>query len=389
MNELKRHQLTFKVLSPIVSVFLKIRFNYVFDDLRKIQGPYLLLVNHNLELDPAIVGVAAGRHLYFVASEHLMRKGIATKLLMCFFKPIIHMKGRQGVQTVKQMIRTLKNGQSVCIFPEGDRSFNGLTGPMLPTIGRVARCSGAKLLTYRIEGGYFSQPRWSLTLRRGKMRGRLVREYSVEELKKMTDEQVNSAICEDLYEDAYETQRKEKIAFRGKNLALGLECMLFCCPDCGRIGTLHSRKNRLFCDCGFDAIYDEYGNLIDRNGKKNTITELDKQQREELSKRIADDSGEKPFFSDQVTMYEIDDRHNIKREVSGTFAAFGEGFVCCGRQIPFCEIQGMAIYSRNAVILHISGEDGHIEIKSDKMFCGLKYLYLYKTKEKQLQTGQA
>lgn len=117
-----------------------------------------------------LVGVASEKHLYFVASEHIMRKGFATKLLMRYLKPIIHMKGCQGINTVKQMIKTLRDGQNVCIFPEGNRSFNGLTCDFEPSIAKVARRSGAKLITYRIEGGYFTQPRWSTTLRKGKIK---------------------------------------------------------------------------------------------------------------------------------------------------------------------------------------------------------------------------
>jgi len=107
MNELRRHRLVFKIV-PIIDLFLKLKFNYKYDSLSKIEGPYLLLANHNLELDPAFVGVAAKKHLYFVASEHILRKGIGTWLLMTFFKPIIHQKGRQGMNTIKEMLKTLK-----------------------------------------------------------------------------------------------------------------------------------------------------------------------------------------------------------------------------------------------------------------------------------------
>ena len=105
MDALKRHQMVFKII-PVIKMFLKYRFNYTFDSLKDIEGPYLLLANHNLELDPAIVGVAAGKHLYFVASEHIMRKGFGTWALMTFFKPIIHQKGKQGMNTIKEMLKT-------------------------------------------------------------------------------------------------------------------------------------------------------------------------------------------------------------------------------------------------------------------------------------------
>ncbi len=389
MGELQRHRLVFKLM-PLITLFLKYRFNYEYEDLSEVEGPYLLLANHNLELDPAFVGVAAKNHLYFVASEHILRKGIGTWLLMTFFKPIIHMKGKQGMNTIKEMLKTLKEGHSVCIFPEGNRSFNGLTGEILPSIGKVARRSGAKLVTYRIEGGYLTQPRWSTTLRKGKMRGRLIRVYSQEELQSMSDTQVGEAICRDLYEDAYATQKKERIAFRGKNLALGMESTIFTCPDCGKIGTLHSDADHLYCDCGFCARYDVYGELTDTSGKKYTITELDRMQREALEKRLeaydseqpeSDNSGEQ-IFADKVTLYEIDRNHALVRTTEGTLSAYADRFEVCGRKVQFRDMLGMAIVSRNIMILHIKGDEGHIELKSDISFSALKYLYLYHAKGK-------
>lgn len=377
MNELRRHKLAFALLAPALSVFVKVRFRYEYDDLSKIEGPYLLLVNHNMELDPVLVGVAAKQQLYFVASEHIMRKGFGTWFLMRYFRPIIHKKGKQGIQTVKQMLKTLRDGRSVCIFPEGNRSFNGLTGDMLPTIGRVAGRSGMKLVTYRIEGGYLTQPRWSLTLRRGRLKGRLVQVYSPDALKDMTDEQINQAIREDLYEDAYATQQKERIAFRGKNLALGMESTVFACPVCGRIGALHSDATRLYCECGWKAVYDVYGELTDKVGRKYTITQLDTIQRRRLEEYIASCEENTLLFSDRVTLHSIDQNHNVIGTEDGILAAYGDRLECCGRTIPYEEIQGMAIFSRNFMILHIQGQEGHMEIKADKMFCALKYLYLY------------
>ena len=378
MNELQRHRLTFKLLVPVISVFTKVKFNYKYDDLSKIEGPFLLLVNHNLELDPALVGVAAKNQLYFVASEHILRKGLGTWFLMTFFKPIIHMKGKQGMQTVKQMLKTLKEGHSVCLFPEGNRSFNGLTGEILPSIGKVAQCSGAKLVTYRIEGGYLTQPRWSLSLRRGRLNGRLINVYSVEDLKQMTGDQISKAICQDLYEDAYETQKREKIAYKGKNLALGLESTVFLCPDCQRTGTLHSQGSHLSCECGFDAVYDVYGDLTDKAGKKYTVTELDRMQQEHLKKLLEEGKGiDNPLFTDDVALYEIDGEHNHMGTVEGKLVAYADRAECCGQVLFYDKLQGMAIYSRNAIILHVNGHKGHFEIKAHQAFNALKYLYLY------------
>ena len=95
MDELRRHQIFYQCVLPFVHVFNKWKFNYEYDSLRDVDGPYLILANHNLELDPLLIGDAAGKHMYFVASEHLLRKGIVSKLLMHFLKLLVKHRSLQ------------------------------------------------------------------------------------------------------------------------------------------------------------------------------------------------------------------------------------------------------------------------------------------------------
>lgn len=378
MTELRRHQIFYNCLLPFVHVFNKWKFNYEYDSMKDVDGPYLILANHNLELDPLLIGDAVGKHIYFVASEHLLRKGIASKLLMYFFNPIIHMKGRQGAKTVKQMLRTLQEGNSVCIFPEGNRSFNGLTMEMQASIAKVAKKAKVKLITYRVEGGYLTQPRWATNLRKGKLRGRLVNIYESEQLAQMSDGQISETIIEDLHEDAYETQKRNPVRFKGNNLALGLESTIFICPKCGGIGKLHSQDNRFFCGCGFAAVYDVYGYLTDREGRAYTVTELDRLQQKALKEKIAVWEADRPLFEDYVTIYRIGADHELIGTEEGSFKAYPDHLECGGERLDYSSMDGMAIYSRNAMIIHHSSVDGHLEVKSDISFNALKYLYLYK-----------
>lgn len=382
MRELRRHKIVFAILRPVITLFTKWKFAYTYDSLRHIEGPYLLLPNHNLELDPMIVGAAAYHHLYFVASEHLSRKGFVTKLLNYFLQPIYHQKGRAGAYTVKEILKTLRSGTSVCLFPEGNRSWNGQTLPIPPATGKLAKKSGAKLVTYRFEGHYLTQPRWSTTLRRGKLQGRLVHVYTPEELQAMTDQQVNEAIARDLWEDAYETQAKKMVPFKGKHPALGMETAVFACPSCKKIGELRSDDTSLYCNCGFRAEYDVYGYLTDAQGEKYTMVQLDQQQKNLLEGMLAR-AADEPFFSDNVLLQQINDRHELVSETSGALIACKDHLSCCGQNISFDDILGMSIYSRNVLVLHTLTDGRHYEIRGDMSFSALKYLYLYEIIKKE------
>lgn len=379
MDEYKRHIRTYRFFRPLITPLIRRKFNYTYDPIPESAAPYFLLCNHNIDYDPILLGLASPSHTYFVATENVLRKGLVSRLLMRYLKPIIHTKGKAGLQSSMEILRQLKAGHNVALFPEGNRSFNGVTGPILPATGKLAKRSGASLITYRIEGGYLTQPRWSRSLRRGKVCGKLVHIYTPEELKSMTDADIITAIERDLHEDAYETQSHERVTFRGHDLAAGLEAALFTCPKCGKIGALYSHGDTISCSCGFSAVYDVYGDLTDTDGIKRTVTAWDAWQRQQLS-ALRDTAGtDTPMFSDFVTVRQIQD-HVVQKTFSADLTAYRDHFTLGDTVILPGEIEGAAIFSRNTLTAHV---DAQYEIRGTEDFCALKYLYLFDSMKKE------
>ena len=376
MDDYSRHVRFFNFMKPICTLYVKRKFNYKYESLNHIDGPFLLLSNHNTDYDPLMLGAASDRHMYFVATEKITRMGFLSKIVMYYLSPIIHYKGRIGISTVRDILKNLKNGVSIALFPEGNRSFNGVTCDFIPTIGKLAKRSGASLVTYRLHGGYLSSPRWGKGTRRGRIRGEIAHIYSPDELKNMTEDEINSAIKTDLYVDAYADQALAPIEYAGKKIALGIESTLFRCPECGGISTMKSAENTVACPCGCTLTYDHYGYLTDTHGKKFTVTDLDTLQRkaiEELSSTASDQL----LFSDSVTLQHIGAAHEVTSEENITLCAYADRLEAGSLVLPFHEISGMAINQRNLLIVHY-GEDGHIEMTADLSFSALKYLYLFK-----------
>ncbi|MBR4020463.1 MAG: 1-acyl-sn-glycerol-3-phosphate acyltransferase [Firmicutes bacterium] len=381
MNDIKRHKLSYKIIRKLVTPVFKAMFNYRFPIVDQVKEPYIVLANHNLELDPALVAMAFPQQMYFVASEHILRKGFGGWFLMHILKPIIRMKGKVEVKTVAEILRTARAGHNVCIFAEGARSFNGRTCNILPSTGKMVKRSGSALITYRMEGGYFSQPRWSMSLRKGRIQGVVAGIYSADELKAMTEDEVNALIVRDLREDAYATQAKDPVPYIGKKLALGMESTLFLCPKCGQTGTMQSDNTSITCSCGAHFTYTEYGDLISPEGEKRSITEWDLWQQEQLRRRYENAvaaSSEEAFFSDEVTLFAIDENHEIINTKKGTLTAYSDRIECCGRNFFYEEMLGLDIFSRNFIVMNYGKDAAHYEMKGSLMFCALKYLYLYK-----------
>lgn len=376
-------ELLYKVLGFFLFPFIRLRFNFTCDDLQKLKQPFLIVSNHNSDWDSIFITVSTRRVTYFVATERLTRMGIGGFFVRNLCKPIIHYKGMLGVKTVKEMLAHLKAGYNVGVYPEGNRSFNGRTNDFVATIGKLAQKSGATLVTYRLNGMYFTMPRWGKGIRRGRVRGKCVNTFTPEQLSKMSVDEINAAIRNDIFEDAYAVQAEKKIAYSGHDTAVGIESTLFACPKCGRIGGLSSAGNRVSCDCGFSALYDEYCYLRSDDGSVFTITELDAGNRE-LIESLSKRDGTELLFSDEENLEDIGPDHKLISRRRAKLSAYPDRLLVDDETVPFSAVEGMSIHGRNTLMFHFPGK--HYELSGGPRFSALKYLYLYNAATKGIAT---
>ena len=388
MEKYKRHQVFWKIIRFIAPSVLKPLYKYSYELAPKLEPPYLVFSNHNGDLDPALVGLSFPQQMYFVASEHVYRAGFASKILRFVFEPIAKRKGTADAVTVMKSIRALREGKNVCIFPEGQKSFNGITGEINIATGKLVKASKASLVTYKLEGGYFTTPRWGKGIRKGKMHGSIVNIYNKEDLEKLSPEEITDLVKKDLYEDAYQKQSQNPIAYKGKNLAEGIEHALCLCPECKQIDTLFSKKNSVFCkNCDFTTSIDIYG-YFDENCKFKTVLQWDEFQQEELKKLIQKKSSEKSefiFSDDEVTLKTVKAEHQEEIIGTGKFSMFTDKFIFnsvkdekeISLEIPQKNIVDISMYGKQALVFS-DNNGNYYELTSKNIINVRKYIFCFK-----------
>ena len=397
-KEVRRHKWVWRIVRPIIGVYIKLAFNYRFEPIKDVEGPMIVVANHNCDLDPVMVGLASP-HMYFVASEHIFRKPAIAWLLEKFLAPIARRKGSVDASTVMEIRSRIKEGHNIAIFPEGNRSLDGRTGLIHPTTGKLIKAFGATLVTYHLEGGFFTTPRWGFGIRKGKMTGRPVGVYPREELKKMKPEEILELVRRDLYEDPYITQTKERIRFRSKAPARGLETALYLCPSCRGIGTLHSTKREIICTCGYRAAFDEYGYFSVPDAKEQklifeTYTEWYLWQQEEIAKLYAAYRDRKNteaeenysledfcvFPNNEIVLHEVGDDERSRPVMAGVLKISTEGLSVTAedgtvKEFRFKDIPEISLCGRNKMAFICDG--GYYEIKTHKLFNSRLVIRLY------------
>ena len=386
-----RHKIVFLSFQFLLAPFLKWKFHYRYEKVTLPEEPAFILPNHVTNWDPLLVGLSFPKMMYYVASDHLFRLGWLSSILHFLVAPIPRMKSTTDRQTVSTMLKRIREGHNICIFPEGNMTFGGETGELHGTTARLIKHTGAALITYRMEGGYFTQPRWSRSPRKGSMIGYPVHIYSSQELKAMSVEELRKQIEEDLYTNAYEEQEKTQapVAFHGKNLAENLETTLYLCPSCEKMDQLSSKNDILSCGCGLKLRYTQYGYLESLNQSEPPYTTvLDWYQWQ--ARRIREIALEWKQFpeneaiasDENQTLWTIKKAKRSRLLSDGTLLLFNnrlEFHADTGTiyKYPLTEISDIAIHGQRTLIFTTTDKQ-YYELKSKTPRSALKYYAIYK-----------
>jgi 1-acyl-sn-glycerol-3-phosphate acyltransferase len=122
------------------------------------NGPVILAMNHQSYLDPPLAGITCDRAIYFLARRTLLDVPLLGWLLQ---KLNVIPVNQEGVDrgAIKALIRILKAGNGVLVFPEGSRTLDGKLQPAEPGLGLVIAKTLAPVVPMRIFGAHEALPR--------------------------------------------------------------------------------------------------------------------------------------------------------------------------------------------------------------------------------------
>ena len=212
--------------------------------LEEAEAPYILLANHESFFDFFYLHqLAHPRNPNFLVNEYYTtrpvlkflgkRIGILSKKL---FTP--------DMASAMGLVRTLRKGYPVVIFPEGRLSPDGSSNPILERGGALYKRLGADLVLVRISGAYYAKPKWRKRIYHSPVRVTVERVLKKEELREMAPEELDRLISDTLYSDAGTLETGH---YRQRDKAKGLENILYRCPACGEAYSTRSRGNVLRC----------------------------------------------------------------------------------------------------------------------------------------------
>ena len=370
-----RHQVVVNLVRFFFKQYVRCRYGLKAEPFRE-EGnrPYLILMNHQTGFDQFFVGMTFRQPVYYVATEDIFSLGWVSDLIRWLVAPIPIKKQTTDIQAVKNCIKVAKEGGTICIAPEGNRTFHGRTVYMNPAIASLAKKLGLPIAFFRIEGGYGVQPRWSDVIRKGTMRCYISRVMEPEEYADLTKEQLTQVIEQELYVDEAAVTGE----FRHPKNAEFLERVMYVCPQCG-LTTFESRDDMIRCTkCGIRIRHLPTKELegIDTPFPHRFVADWYDWQNDYIRNADLSALTEKPVYEETVQLSKVHVykyKELLKKEA--TVRLYGDRITLDDREFPFETLGAVVVLGKNKVNLYNDKEV--LQLKGSKRFNALKYVNFF------------
>lgn len=133
------------------------------------KGAFFLIPNHLSILDPLLVQGFCPRQLHALTKSTQFSAGRFSRWVLPRVKAIPTRRYQVDPQVVRTVLRTLEGGGGVCIYPEGERSWDGTLQPLRRGTIRLLLKAGVPIVPCGISGSFEARPRWGRRFHRSRV----------------------------------------------------------------------------------------------------------------------------------------------------------------------------------------------------------------------------
>jgi ribosomal protein S27AE len=266
------------------------------------------------------------------------------------------------VTVVRHLQRVIKAGGIAAIYPEARYSLCGTTAVLPEALGQLCKFLKVPVVTLITKGHHINHPFWNTRHERGvcPTEAEMKLLLTPEDLRTLSTDEINDRIVKEFQYDDFRWQKNNHVRVACPDRAVGLEKVLYQCPECGAEYRMSSDGCRISCGaCGKTWEMTEYGELRATEGTTR--------------------------FSHIPDWYEWE-RANVKKEVSegrystGELRVSVESLPNAKKFIPLGK--GTMVHDMNGFRVKVKGEDGKeyemIKEVPSMYSCHIEYRYLFK-----------
>ena len=210
------------------------------------RPPFVIVSNHGTFFDPWIIGCYSRHPFAIMCNDEAFSRGPVSRWYLNSIGAFPKKKGASDFKAMKKTISLLSAGYPVCIFPEGQTSWDGETQLIYQGIEKIVRHSGAGLVLTRVTGNFLTKPWWADFIRKG----RIIVTYKTlgpEQIEALSDDELFNAMRAFIAHNDIKDPANGDALFSGCRLAEGLERFMWMCMGCGAEDTIAMSGDTICC----------------------------------------------------------------------------------------------------------------------------------------------
>ncbi len=271
------------LLKPFLTFFYrnKFKFEVNYGDFNpKRTDPYFLIGNHSSLHDGLFTATFLKKYPYPVINAFMFVNKTMKFVLKKLIYSIPKRKGQSDITTIREMMKVIKSGRGVMLFPEGNSSYFGEQSEIPFSTVKLFKKFKLDVVICKTNGSYLAAPRWGEKItQNGLLELNFKVLFKAEELEKLSLEYIYETLVEEMKFNDFDWNRERRYLYKPKKRALGVENYVYVCPKCLSHQTITTSKNDIYCSkCGKIAYFNEYSlisglnfdNLVDWNKLQKT-----------------------------------------------------------------------------------------------------------------------
>ncbi len=290
----------------VLNKLYKVDFHYDYDPKSIKDQPTILLSSHaaRLEFLYTIYGFKRKDVNIVCGFQNILQKGLYPVFMS--LGVISKYLYQPDFMCVKNMLKVLKRGGAIGLFPEGIQSTSGSTHPINPATTAFIKRSKANIVVCTTKGAYLATNRYSSDRKKGYIGVHYSLLFTPEMLETLTEEQIYRQLLQKISYNDFAFNKTARHKYIGKKPnAFGIDKILYKCPNCESEHKLRVENDTLVCDsCGFRVQINEYYDLVpvQGNGCPADIDKWYKWQRSCVAQEVKKDDFELVLTGDLCTL---------------------------------------------------------------------------------------
>ena len=245
-------------ICKVLFFFKGVKVKYDKTAISDIQGPALVLCPHTCAYDPVFVGSSVyPKRMTFVVSEHFMAKPLLRFALTKLAHVITKKMFCADASTIMNIMRAKNEGNIIALFAEGRLNSAPQSHPVTAGTAHLVKKLGVNVYCVTANGASLIHPKWSGVMRKGTVEVISSKLLDAEEIKNLSIDEIEKIIDDAILHDDEKAAKGRE--FKVKDTTLGLDGILYKCPECEREFTLEADNCEVRCTrCGFKTTLDTY-----------------------------------------------------------------------------------------------------------------------------------